>query len=89
MPAPLRGTIVSLLVNEGDLVFAGQELVVMDAMKMEHVIQAPVSGEVAMVTAEVGAAIVEDHPILFIEEQAGIEGETPQTAEPDLSLTNL
>ena len=84
VPAPLQGTIITLLVNEGDLVFAGQELVVMDAMKMEHVIQAPVSGEVAMVTAEVGDAIVEDHPILFIAEQEGIEGETQQTAEQDL-----
>ena len=84
VPAPLQGTIITLLVSEGDLVFSGQELAVMDAMKMEHVIQAPVSGEVAMITAEVGDAIVEDHPILFIAEQEGIEGETQQTAEQDL-----
>ncbi|MGV0033870.1 MAG: biotin/lipoyl-containing protein [Candidatus Azotimanducaceae bacterium WSBS_2022_MAG_OTU7] len=73
--APLQGTIAALSVKEGDLVFTGQELVVMDAMKMEHVIQAPVSGQVAMVTVESGDAIVEDHPILFIAEQDAIEGE--------------
>ena len=84
VPAPLQGTIISLLVNEGDLVFFGQELVVMDAMKMEHVIQAPVSGKVAMVTAEVGNAIVEGHPILFITEQEGIEREPQQNVEQDL-----
>jgi len=84
VPAPLQGTIITLLVNEGDLVFSGQELAVMDAMKMEHVIQAPVSGEVAMITTEVGDAIVEDHPILFIAEQEGIEGETQKTPEQDL-----
>ena len=84
VPAPLQGTIISLLVNEGDLVFFGQELVVMDAMKMEHVIQAPVSGKVAMVTAEVGNAIVEGHPVLFITEQEGIEREPQQNVEQDL-----
>ncbi|MGV0034773.1 MAG: carboxyl transferase domain-containing protein, partial [Candidatus Azotimanducaceae bacterium WSBS_2022_MAG_OTU7] len=56
----------------------------MDAMKMEHVIQAPVSGQVAMVTVEPGDAIVEDHPILFIAEQDAIEGEAKKTAELDL-----
>ena len=34
VPAPLQGTIITLLVSEGDLVFSGQELAVMDAMKM-------------------------------------------------------
>ncbi len=69
VPAPLQGTIIQLNAGEGDLVHQGQELVVMDAMKMEHVIQAPVSGEVVMVTADAGDAIVEDHPILFIDER--------------------
>lgn len=68
VPSPLQGTIIDLSVAEGDLVHQGQELVVMDAMKMEHVIQAPVSGEVLMITAEPGDAILEDHPILFIAE---------------------
>ena len=82
--APLQGTIVALLVKEGELVFTGQELVVMDAMKMEHLIQAPVSGQVAMVTVESGDAIVEGHPILFIAEQDGIAGAAQKTAALDL-----
>lgn len=64
--APLQGTVLELNCHEGDLVYAGQELVVMDAMKMEHVIQTPVSGQVVMVTAEPGDPIVEGHPILFV-----------------------
>ena len=84
VPAPLQGTIIELSVSEGDLVFEGQELIVMDAMKMEHVIHAPVSGEVVMVTADAGDAIVEDHPILFISEQAVEAGEQQQVAALDL-----
>ena len=82
--APLQGTITELSVVEGDLVFAGQELIVMDAMKMEHVIQAPIAGQVVMVTAEVGDAIVEDHPILFIEQKEVTNSNNQQEAETDL-----
>ena len=83
VPAPLQGTIIELSAGEGDLVHQGQELIVMDAMKMEHVIQAPVSGEVLMVTAEPGDAILEDHPILFIAEKEVSAGEARQTIEQD------
>ena len=82
--APLQGTIAELPVTEGDLVYVGQELVVMDAMKMEHVVQAPISGEVVMVTAAVGDAILEDHPIMFIEERAVSEGEQVSATALDL-----
>lgn len=84
VPAPMQGTIIEMSVAEGDLVHKGQEMIVMDAMKMEHVIQAPVSGEIVMVTADVGDAIVEDHPILFISEQEVSEGERSQETELDL-----
>ena len=69
LPSTLQGTITELLVGEGDIVNRGQELIVMDAMKMEHVLKAPVSGEVVLITAEPGDAIVENHPILFIIER--------------------
>ena len=82
--APLQGTIIDISCDTGDLVHAGQELVVMDAMKMEHVIQAPVSGEVVMVTAESGDAIVEGHPILFISPR-DVDGDAAtQAVEQDL-----
>ena len=44
LPAPIQGTVVSVLVAEGDTVHAGQQVAVMEAMKMEHVIKATVSG---------------------------------------------
>ena len=44
--APLQGTVVAIAVADGDAVRAGQQLLVMEAMKMEHVITAPVGGVV-------------------------------------------
>ncbi|MGI9322828.1 MAG: biotin/lipoyl-containing protein, partial [Pseudomonadales bacterium] len=84
VPSPLQGTIVQLLITDGELVYQGQDLVVMDAMKMEHVIQAPVSGEVCMITAEPGDAIVATHPILFIEAKQVSAAERAKAAAQDL-----
>lgn len=45
--APMPGKIIKVLVNQGDSVEAGAPLVVMEAMKMEHVLEAPFAGTVA------------------------------------------
>ena len=46
MSAPMPGTILEILVKQGQRVREGQTLLVMEAMKMEHRIQAPKAGEV-------------------------------------------
>ena len=66
-PAPIQGTIVDIKVEEGDEVHFKQDLVVMEAMKMEHVIGASDSGIVRHVSVEVGHVIQEGHPLVFIE----------------------
>ena len=66
-PAPIQGTIVSVKVQEGDAVAANQELVIMEAMKMEHVISASVSGIIRRVDVEEGNVIQEGHPLVFVE----------------------
>src|SRR5256885_2169283 len=45
--APMQGTIVSVDVGDGDAVRAGQQLLVIESMKMEHVIAAEAAGRVA------------------------------------------
>ena len=65
--APIQGTIIELLVGEGDSVAAGQDIVIMNAMKMEHVLQAQIGGIVREITVVVGDIIWEDHPLVFIE----------------------
>jgi acetyl/propionyl-CoA carboxylase alpha subunit/acetyl-CoA carboxylase carboxyltransferase component len=67
VPAPLQGTVVAFLVAAGDLVHAGQPLLLMEAMKMEHVVVAPDSGRVLQWLASEGDAIAEGHPLAFLE----------------------
>jgi acetyl/propionyl-CoA carboxylase alpha subunit len=66
--APMQGTVVSLGVTAGDLVRAGQPLLVMEAMKMEHVIASTASGIVRAVTVAKGDTVYENHSLAFIEE---------------------
>jgi len=49
--APLPGSIVKLLVKQGDQVNKGDKLIIMEAMKMEHVIKAPIAGEINYIIA--------------------------------------
>jgi acetyl/propionyl-CoA carboxylase alpha subunit/acetyl-CoA carboxylase carboxyltransferase component len=66
--APMQGTIVSVTVREGETVRAGDEVLVMEAMKMEHVIQARVSGIVRAIAVTRGDTVFEGHALAFIEE---------------------
>jgi acetyl-CoA carboxylase carboxyltransferase component/biotin carboxyl carrier protein len=68
--APMQGTIVTIDVHEGDSVARDQQLLVMESMKMEHVIRATVSGYVRMINVAAGDAILEGYPLAFIEEAA-------------------
>jgi len=82
--APMQGTIVSIEANEGDQVAQGQQLIVMEAMKMEHVLAAPVSGIVRRVTVMKGDTVAEGQPLIFIEERE--VDATVVTPESDLDL---
>jgi acetyl-CoA carboxylase carboxyltransferase component/acetyl/propionyl-CoA carboxylase alpha subunit len=66
--APLQGTIVSLAATPGQTVRAGQAVLIMESMKMEHVVAAHVSGFVRELTVAAGDTVFEDHPLAFIEE---------------------
>ncbi len=65
--APLQGTIVSIDVVDGQAVAEGQQVAVMEAMKMEHVVTAPVAGYVRAVGVNAGDTVFPGHPLLFIE----------------------
>ncbi|MYD53325.1 MAG: carbamoyl-phosphate synthase large subunit [Chloroflexi bacterium] len=91
LPAPIQGTIVSIMVEEGQEVRKGQDLVAMEAMKMEHVIQADRDGIVKALACAIGDVIREGFPLVFIlEAEVSVEaiggGELidPDFIRPDL-----
>ena len=49
--SPLPGTVVVVAVSEGDHVEAGDALVVVEAMKMEHSLRASIAGTVRLSVA--------------------------------------
>ena len=67
VPAPLQGTIVAIDVEEGDLVRPGQQIAVLESMKMEHLVTAPHGGRVTRVAAEAGVTLMQDEAILYLE----------------------
>ncbi|TAJ20582.1 MAG: ATP-grasp domain-containing protein, partial [Dehalococcoidia bacterium] len=80
----LQGTIVSLDVKLGDTVRVGQQLLVMEAMKMEHVVSAPVAGIVRQLNVAKGDTIYDGPPVLFIEPAEVGGGAAEQQEDFDL-----
>ncbi|MDY3331740.1 MAG: acetyl/propionyl/methylcrotonyl-CoA carboxylase subunit alpha [Pelistega sp.] len=66
--APMPGKIISLAVNAGDSVKAGQALLVMEAMKMEHTITAPADGKVEEIFYAVGDQVTEGAELIKLAE---------------------
>ncbi|MFP8834910.1 acetyl/propionyl/methylcrotonyl-CoA carboxylase subunit alpha [Hydrogenophaga sp. XSHU_21] len=64
LTAPMPGKVVSIAVKAGDTVRKGQPLAVMEAMKMEHTIAAPVDGTVAEVLYAPGDQVAEGAELL-------------------------
>jgi acetyl/propionyl-CoA carboxylase alpha subunit len=81
--APLQGTIVSVDVREGAEVAQGQALLVMEAMKMEHVIAAPAGGIVRAIAVAKGDTVFEGHALAFLEEAEVAVTARAETADAD------
>lgn len=52
--APLAGVVVDIRVQVGDVIEAGQTLVVVEAMKMQNEVQTPLAGTVTAIRVQVG-----------------------------------
>lgn len=64
--SPLPGNVLSINVNVGDAVKAGQLLVLIEAMKMENEIVAPTDGVVKQIVASKGAVVATGDTLLVI-----------------------
>jgi propionyl-CoA carboxylase alpha chain len=65
--SPMPGLLMKVLVKEGDKVLAGQDLAVIEAMKMENTLAASVDGTVSSVVASVGDSLAVDAIIIEFE----------------------
>jgi biotin carboxyl carrier protein len=65
--SPMPGRIVKILIQEGDLVETGQDLLIVEAMKMENRIVAPFSGRVTRIHFQVGDQVSNGTPLVDLE----------------------
>ena len=67
LTAPMNGSIVRVLVEVGQAVEAGTQLVVLEAMKMEHSIRAPKAGVVKALFCQEGEMVAEGCALVELE----------------------
>ncbi|WP_037933279.1 biotin carboxylase N-terminal domain-containing protein [Streptomyces sp. SPB78] len=67
LTAPMPGTVTVVKAQEGDAVRAGDGLLVVEAMKMEHVITAPHDGTVTRIAVRQGSTVAMDEVLAVVE----------------------
>ena len=70
LTAPMNGSIVRVLVEAGQAVEAGTALVVLEAMKMEHSIRAPLAGTVKVLSCAEGEMVAEGAILVELEDHS-------------------
>ena len=65
--APMPGTIINVLVKEGDEVLEYQEVVILEAMKMENAITNPEAGKVKEIKVKVDDKVSTDQVLIVLE----------------------
>lgn len=78
--SPMPGTLLSYAVQPGDTVQPGQELCVVEAMKMQNIIRSPRLGVIATCKVAVGSSLKADEIILELEAEGDAEGDEKKTA---------
>jgi propionyl-CoA carboxylase alpha chain len=80
LKAPMPGKVIELRVRAGQSVRAGETLLVLEAMKMEHPMRAPEDGVVAELRVAVGDQ-VENGALLLVVEPAAAGGSNEETGD--------
>jgi propionyl-CoA carboxylase alpha chain len=68
--APMPGTVVSVAVEQGATVTAGQPVLVLEAMKMQHTVAAPYDGVVTTIDVHRGQQVAAGEVLAVVEESA-------------------
>ena len=64
---PMPGLVVDVLAKKGERVFRGQNLVVLESMKMESGVASPIDGVIAEVLVNKGQAVEADQTLIRFE----------------------
>ncbi|WP_236700544.1 acetyl-CoA carboxylase family protein [Allosalinactinospora lopnorensis] len=83
--APFSGTVVAVEAEPGAEVRAGAPLIVLEAMKMQHVLAAPASGVVDAVRVAAGEAVAEGVDLVLLTPTGSDESVADSAVEVDLS----
>ena len=75
--APLPGRVISILVKVGDKVSAGQDVAILEAMKMENNISSDFSGVVKQIIVNEGDTVAANAILIEIGEEVKLEPATP------------
>ncbi len=85
--APMPGSVVSIAAAVGDEVSAGQPVLVLEAMKMQHTVSAPHDGVVSEIPVKVGEQVAAGAVLAVVQEETpagdSAEGAAGDTAEGD------
>ena len=65
--APMPGTIIEILVKEGEGVLEYQEVVILEAMKMENAITTPEAGKVKKIKVKVDDKVSTNQVLIVLE----------------------
>ncbi|SDG05675.1 acetyl-CoA/propionyl-CoA carboxylase, biotin carboxylase, biotin carboxyl carrier protein [Sinosporangium album] len=75
--SPMPGTVLVVKAAVGEQVAEGQPLMIVEAMKMEHTVAAPVAGTVAELAVRAGQAVEMDAVLAVVEPQEAPQGQAP------------
>ena len=84
LSAPLQGTVVLLPVAVGGALSVGTVVVVLESMKMEHVVRSPVAGALTYLDVDLGDQVADGAPLAVVEAGESSEGVHVVADEIDL-----
>ena len=65
--APMPGTIINILVKEGEEVLEYQEVIILEAMKMENAIPSPEAGKIKEIKVNIEDKVATNQVLMVLE----------------------
>ena len=66
--SPVHATVMAIHLNEGDICAARTPVLILEAMKMQHVVELPHGGRITRLDITVGDTVLENQPLVWMEE---------------------